>query len=61
MTTHEIFERMEAVWNEFSLAHTSYVSKNVKKSAVAARRHTLELKKLAFEYKKQSNVETKRV
>jgi hypothetical protein len=61
MATHEIFERMEAVWNEFSQAHASYVSKNFKKSAVTSRKHALELRKLATEYKKQSGMETRKV
>jgi hypothetical protein len=55
MTTQELFEQMQNLWNEFSAEH----SKASKAAHGRARKAVGELKKLVTEYRKASVAEGK--
>jgi len=55
MTTQELFEQMQGLWNEFSTEH----SKASKAAHGRARKAVGELKKLVTEYRKTSVAEDK--
>jgi hypothetical protein len=55
MTTQELFEQMQGLWNEFSTEH----SKASKAAHGRARKAVGELKKLVTEYRKASVAEGK--
>jgi hypothetical protein len=55
MTTQELFEQMQGLWNEFSTEH----SKASKAAHGRARKAVGELKKLVTEYRKASVTEDK--
>ena len=55
MTTQELFEQMQGLWNEFSTEH----SKASKAAHGRARKAVGELKKLVTEYRKASVAEDK--
>jgi hypothetical protein len=60
MTSHEIFEEMQLIWQEFANNHTTYTAKGNKSAAARARKSIMSLKKLVSEYKKESLTETKK-
>ena len=55
MTTQELFEQMQGLWNEFSAEH----SKTSKAAHGRARKAVGDLKKLVTEYRKASVAEGK--
>ena len=55
MTTQELFEQMQGLWNEFSTEH----SKTSKAAHGRARKAVSDLKKLVTEYRKASVAEDK--
>jgi hypothetical protein len=55
MTTQELFEQMQGLWNEFSTEH----SKASKAAHGRARKAIGDLKKLVTEYRKASVAEDK--
>ncbi len=55
MTTQELFEQMQGLWNEFSDEH----SKTSKAAHGRARKTVGDLKKLVTEYRKASVAEDK--
>jgi hypothetical protein len=55
MTTQELFEQMQGLWNEFSTEH----SKASKAAHGRARKAVSDLKKLVTEYRKASVAEDK--
>jgi hypothetical protein len=55
MTTQELFEQMQGLWNEFSAEH----SKASKAAHGRARKTVGDLKKLVTEYRKASVAEDK--
>jgi hypothetical protein len=55
MTTQELFEQMQGLWNEFSAEH----SKASKAAYGRARKAVGDLKKLVTEYRKASVAEDK--
>jgi hypothetical protein len=55
MTTQELFEQMQSLWNEFSTEH----SKTSKAAHGRARKVVGDLKKLVTEYRKASVAEDK--
>ena len=55
MTTQELFEQMQGLWNEFSVEH----SKASKAAHGRARKTVGDLKKLVTEYRKASVAEDK--
>lgn len=55
MTTQELFEQMQGLWNEFSVEH----SKTTKAAHGRARKMVGDLKKLVTEYRKASVTEDK--
>jgi|TARA_R110001592_G_scaffold219428_2_gene473568 hypothetical protein len=60
MTSHELFTKMEVLWNEFNDNHSKFSEKGNKAAATRARKSVGELKKLVTEYRKASVGESKR-
>ncbi len=61
MTSHEIYETMEAHWLTFKENHDRFQTKHVKKAAGVARKSINELKKLATKYRSTQLAETKEI
>lgn len=60
MTTLELFEQMQTLWNDFADNHGKFVDKGNKTAATRARKTIGELKKLVTDYRKESVNECKK-
>jgi hypothetical protein len=60
MTTLELFEQMQTLWNDFADNHAKFVDKGNKTAATRARKTIGELKKLVTDYRKESVNECKK-
>ena len=60
MTTLELFEQMQTLWNDFADNHSKFVDKGNKTAATRARKTIGELKKLVTYYRKESVNECKK-
>lgn len=59
MTSQEIYETMETLWNDFTQNHQRFQDKQVKAAGVRARKSINELKKLASKYRSTQLAESK--
>jgi hypothetical protein len=59
MTSHELFEEMEVLWEKFKRNHERYHNNNVKKCGVTARKTVNEIRKLASTYRMTNLAESR--
>jgi|TARA_R110000787_G_scaffold219979_4_gene328706 signal transduction histidine kinase len=61
MTSKEIFEELEQLWNIFKENHDRYQEKQVKAAAVRSRKAINEMRKLASKYRSTQLAESKKI
>ena len=61
MTSKEIFEDIESLWNTFKDNHNRFSDKQVKAAGVRARKSINELRKLASKYRSTQLAESKKI
>ena len=61
MTSKEIFEELEQLWNTFKENHDRYQEKQVKAAAVRSRKAINEMRKLASKYRSTQLAESKKI
>ena len=61
MTTKEIFEDIESLWNTFKDNHNRFSDKQVKAAGVRARKSINEIRKLASKYRSTQLAESKKI
>ena len=61
MTSKEIFEEIESLWNTFKDNHTRFSDKQVKAAGVRARKSINEIRKLASKYRSTQLAESKKI
>ena len=59
MTTNELYETMNNLWNDFQDNHNTFIEKGNKSAGTRARKAVGEIKKLVTEYRKASVAESK--
>ena len=60
MSTTELYDTLNNLWEEFQENHRKFVDKGNKAAATRARKSIGEIKKLVTDYRKQSVLESKR-
>ena len=60
MTSAELYESLNNLWEEFQENHRKFADKGNKAAATRARKSIGEIKKLVTNYRKQSVLESKR-
>jgi hypothetical protein len=61
MTSKEIFEDIESLWNTFKDNHNRFSDKQVKAAGVRARKSINEIRKLASKYRSTQLAESKKI
>jgi hypothetical protein len=60
MSTTQLYDTLNNLWEEFQENHRKFVDKGNKAAATRARKSIGEIKKLVTDYRKQSVLESKR-